>query len=114
MDTSDPTLEGNNDDGDVIVAPRVQTKPKVETPKMWAVLFRNDDYTPLEYVVHVISSEFNLDLPMATSIALEVHQRGARRVGRFTRDVAETKAYKIVQDAKQNGHPLTVEPTEAD
>lgn len=101
-------------DLDTIVREKPKAKPKVEQPKMWAVLFRNDDYTPIEFVVMVMVEYFKLDMTFATRLTLEAHERGCVKIGRFTFDVAETKAYEINKEAEANGFPLKVEPTEAD
>jgi ATP-dependent Clp protease adaptor protein ClpS len=102
----------DDDDGDVTVLTR--PKQKLEQPKMWSVLFRNDDYTPIEFVVAMMVTHFNLDLTMATRLTIEAHERGCVKIGRYTFDVAETKADAVNKEAATNEFPLKVEPTEAD
>jgi ATP-dependent Clp protease adaptor protein ClpS len=103
-----------DDDGDLGVLTKPKIKPKLEQPKMYSVLFVNDDYTPMEFVVLVIVKFLNLDLDDATRFTLKVHQEGRGQLGRYTHDVAETKCAEIVGFARENLHPLTVEPVEAD
>ena len=83
-------------------------EPKVRTqiPPFFTVVLLNDDYTPMEFVVHVLKSFFHKADEEAFGIMLEVHQRGAGICGVFTRDVAETKAELVVAYARKHDHPL--------
>jgi ATP-dependent Clp protease adaptor protein ClpS len=66
----------------------------------------NDDYTPMEFVVHVLERHFNKTRDEATRIMLHVHQKGIGMCGVFTYEVAETKVTQVVDYARQNQHPL--------
>ena len=94
--------------GDLGVAER----PKVERPRKYVVVLHNDDYTTMEFVVHVLMKFFHLDETESTQVMLHVHHRGFGIVGTFTRDVAETKAASVMAYAKEHQHPLrcTAEP----
>lgn len=89
-------------DGDSLV----QTVPKVETPKMFAVLLLNDDYTPMDFVVLVLRRFFNKNEEEATAIMLDVHKKGSGIAGVFTLEVAEMKVMQVNQFAQMNQHPL--------
>jgi len=69
----------------------------------------NDDYTPMEFVVHVLEAFFTMDREKATRVMLQVHQEGKAVCGVFTRDIAETKSAQVNEYAKQNEHPLICE-----
>jgi ATP-dependent Clp protease adaptor protein ClpS len=99
-------------DGDLAIAERQVTK----RPRRYQVVFHNDDYTTMEFVVHVLMKFFHKTESESTQIMLSVHYKGYGVVGVFTRDVAETKAEQVVAYAKENGHPLqvTAEPAEED
>ncbi|MBN2195566.1 MAG: ATP-dependent Clp protease adapter ClpS [Polyangiaceae bacterium] len=88
--------------GDVNVAERTSTSE----PRRYNVVFHNDDYTTMEFVVLVLTRFFHRDETEATRIMLEVHHRGFGVVGTFTRDVAETKAQQVMEYAREHGHPL--------
>lgn len=89
--------------GTVVVAePKIRTK----TPPMYRVILMNDDYTPMEFVIHVLQRFFNKDTTEATKIMLEVHTRGAGVCGVFSFEIAETKVYQVNQYSRQNRHPL--------
>ena len=84
----------------------VDTKPKTKKPSMYKVLMLNDDYTPMEFVVHVLERFFGKQREEATTIMLHVHRRGVGICGIFTYEVAETKVTQVVDYARKNEHPL--------
>jgi ATP-dependent Clp protease adaptor protein ClpS len=81
-------------------------QPKTKTPPQYKVVMINDDYTPMEFVVHVLEKFFGHDRIAATHIMLEIHTRGKGVCGVFTHDVAETKAAQVNAYARENQHPL--------
>ena len=88
-------------------------KPKLKKPKMFKVVLLNDDYTPMEFVVHILESVFRIDREKATQIMLHVHTRGKGVCGVFTRDIAETKVAQVNKLSRDNQHPLLCEMEEA-
>jgi ATP-dependent Clp protease adaptor protein ClpS len=96
---------GNNND-----APNtgvvVKARPKTRKPAMYKVLMLNDDYTPMEFVVHVLERFFQKSREEATRIMLHVHRRGVGVCGVYTYEVAETKVTQVMDLARQNQHPL--------
>lgn len=83
-----------------------EAKPEIKRPQMFKVLLINDDYTPMEFVVHVLETFFSMDRPTATHIMLNVHSKGKGLCGVFTRDVAETKVAQVNDYSRQHEHPL--------
>jgi len=83
-----------------------EAKPDIKRPSMFKVLLINDDYTPMEFVVHVLETFFTMDRPTATQIMLNVHSKGKGLCGVFTRDVAETKVAQVNDYSRQHEHPL--------
>jgi len=100
--------DDNNDDGVAIA----EAKPKTKKPRMYKVIILNDDYTPMEFVVHILQAFFNLPHEKAQDVMLNVHQKGKGVCGVYTRDVAETKVEQVNDYSRQNQHPLltTMEP----
>jgi ATP-dependent Clp protease adaptor protein ClpS len=111
MPTKGPTDRPERDlDGELAVEERKKTL----RPRKYHVVFHNDDYTTMEFVVHVLIKFFHKSETEATQIMLEVHHRGYGIVGVFTRDVAESKADQVTEYAKKHGHPLKVSAEPAD
>ncbi len=81
-------------------------KPKLKRPPMYKVIILNDDYTPMEFVVHVLERFFAMDREKATRIMLTIHTEGSAVAGIFPRDLAETKSEQINEYARENNHPL--------
>ena len=84
----------------------VRTRPKTKKPSMYKVLMLNDDYTPMEFVVHVLERFFNKNREEATRIMLHVHQKGVGVCGVFTYEIAETKVNQVMDFARRHQHPL--------
>eukprot|EP01133_Synstelium_polycarpum_P028310 gene28310-34323_t len=83
-----------------------RTKPKLKKPSLYRVLLLNDDYTPMEFVIHVLERFFQKNKEDATRIMLHVHNHGVGECGVFTYEVAESKMTQVMDYARQNQHPL--------
>jgi len=83
-----------------------EAKPKLKKPPLYKVIILNDDYTPMEFVVQVLETFFNMDREKATRVMLHVHTRGMGVCGVFTKDVAETKVSLVNDYSRSNQHPL--------
>ncbi len=94
--------------------PRTFTTVKAERPKLYKVILLNDDYTPRDFVVTVLKSEFRMTEDQASAVMITAHRRGSCVVAVFTKDVAETKATAATDAARRNGFPLlfSTEPEE--
>lgn len=93
----------DDDSGTIIVT---KTRPKTKRPNMYRVLLLNDDYTPMEFVVHVLERFFQKSQDDATRIMLLVHQHGVGECGVFTYEIAETKVTQVMDFARRHQHPL--------
>ncbi|MCR0981716.1 ATP-dependent Clp protease adapter ClpS [Roseomonas populi] len=101
-----PPGEGGTGDGGPATGVVVKARPRTRKPTMYKVLMLNDDYTPMEFVVHVLERFFQKSREQATQIMLHVHRRGVGVCGVFTYEVAETKVTQVMDLARQNQHPL--------
>jgi ATP-dependent Clp protease adaptor protein ClpS len=84
----------------------LKPKPKTKKPSMYKVLLLNDDYTPMEFVVHILERFFGKNRQEATDVMLHVHRRGVGICGIFTYEVAETKVAQVMDFARANEQPL--------
>jgi ATP-dependent Clp protease adaptor protein ClpS len=82
-----------------------KVKPKTKRPNLYRVLILNDDYTPMEFVVHVLEKFFQKDVEAATKIMLHVHHHGIGECGIFTYEIAETKVTQVMDFARKHQHP---------
>ena len=110
MNEKNGNNNGDNDrlrrGGDVSTGVVVKSKPKTKKPSLYKVLLLNDDYTPMEFVVHVLERFFGKSREEATRIMLHVHRRGVGVCGIFTYEVAETKVAQVTEFARRHEHPL--------
>jgi ATP-dependent Clp protease adaptor protein ClpS len=103
---------GNNDEnrspgsGGPSASVITKVKPKTKRPNLYRVLILNDDYTPMEFVVHVLEKFFQKDVEAATKIMLHVHHHGIGECGVFTYEIAETKVTQVMDFARKHQHPL--------
>jgi ATP-dependent Clp protease ATP-binding subunit ClpA len=99
----DPEREGDID---------TKTRPKADKPRLYKVIFHNDDYTTMEFVTLVLERFFHKSESESTHIMLTVHHKGSAVAGVYPRDVAETKVEQVTDFAREHGYPLllTAEP----
>lgn len=83
-----------------------EARPEVARPPLYQVLLINDDFTPMDFVVAVLETFFNMDRERATQVMLHVHTRGRGVCGVFTREVAETKVTQVNEFSRAHQHPL--------
>ena len=100
-------MAGQGDgEGDDLTGVKVETRPKTKRPPLYKVLILNDDYTPMELVVHVLERFFGLSHAQAFEIMLTVHKKGVAVVGVFSYEIAETKVAQVMDFAQRHQHPL--------
>jgi ATP-dependent Clp protease adaptor protein ClpS len=100
---------GNGDDRDsrgIGTGIVTKTRPKTKKPSLYKVLLLNDDYTPMEFVVHVLERFFSKPREEAVQIMLHVHRHGVGICGVYTFEVAETKVAQVIELARRHQHPL--------
>ena len=103
-------LSGQGDNGDdgtgTGTGTLTRTREKTQKPSLYKVLMLNDDYTPMEFVVHILEMFFGKSRDEATNIMLMVHQKGVGVCGVYTFEVAESKVTETMDYARKNEHPL--------
>ena len=93
---------GDIGESDLAVKPRSKSK----RPPLYKVMILNDDYTPMEFVVHVLERFFGMSSAQAFEIMLTVHKKGLAVVGVFSHEIAETKVTQVMDFARRHEHPL--------
>lgn len=92
---------------------QTETKTKIKPVNMWRVVFLNDDYTPMDFVVAVLMRLYNKNYEEAEQITMAIHQAGKGIAGIYTKEIAEQKVADTLRVAKLNGHPLLAVAEEA-
>lgn len=82
---------------------------KIDPPKMWKVVFLNDDHTPMEFVIELLMTVFRHAETQAKELTLEIHNSGSAIAGVFNHEVAEQRGIESTQLARSNGFPLQVQ-----
>ena len=98
--------EGDSGDGQGQIGVATKTRAKPKKPSQFKVLLLNDDYTPMEFVVHILERFFGMNHAQAFEIMLTVHKKGLAVVGVFSFEVAETKVAQVMDFARRHQHPL--------
>jgi len=101
-----PGTGGNPNDSGTGTGIVTKTRPKTKKPSLYKVLILNDDYTPMEFVVHVLERFFSKPREEAVQIMLHVHRNGVGVCGVYTFEVAETKVAQVIELARRHQHPL--------
>jgi ATP-dependent Clp protease adaptor protein ClpS len=83
-----------------------EAKPKVKRPPLYKVILLNDDYTPMEFVVHILERFFSMTREKAVRVMLQVHTEGRGVCGTYSREIAETKVAQVNDYSRENHHPL--------
>lgn len=90
-----------------------EAKPKLKPPKRYKVILLNDDYTPMEFVVQILTRFFGMNQEKATQVMLMVHTKGQAVCGEFSYQIAETKVEQVNDYSRQHQHPLLCTMEEA-
>ena len=81
----------------------------LEPPKMWKVIFLNDDQTPMELVIELLTGIFKHTESTAKNITMEIHETGSGIAGVYTYEIAEQKGIEATSVARKNGSPLRIQ-----
>jgi|TARA_Y100000034_G_scaffold10914_1_gene11424 ATP-dependent Clp protease adaptor protein ClpS len=96
-------------DVETVVEKKVTENLNIKEPEKYQVIFVNDNFTPMEFVVKVLMSVFHHTLQDAEKIMIDIHEKGKGTAGIFFYEIAEQKAIETTNLARSNGHPLNVE-----
>lgn len=99
-------MADRDDDDDRDIGLKLETRPKTKRPPLYKVMILNDDYTPMEFVVHVLERFFGMNTAQSTELMFKVHEKGLAVVGVFSHEIAETKVALVMDFAARHQHPL--------
>lgn len=91
----------------------IETKQKtnidVTPPSLWKVIFLNDDSTPMEFVIELLTTIFRHDEKSAADLTLEIHNTGSAVVGVYSYEIAEQRGLEATQQSRTSGFPLQIQ-----
>ena len=99
---------GSKGGADVVDRPPKKKRQPPKPPRLFKVIYHNDDFTPMEFVVFILREFFHKTEEEANSITLDVHRKGKGTAGVFDYQIAEQKVYDVTECAKQHEYPLKV------
>ncbi len=106
---SDTNPLHDNDSGLVVQ----EAKPQLKKPPLYKVILLNDDFTPMDFVVEILTDFFHMSEEKATQVMLQVHTQGVGVCGVYSKDVAETKVHIVNEYSREHHHPLMCAMEEA-
>lgn len=98
--------ENNNNELETSEVVLEKSSEELKQPSLYRVLLINDDYTPMEFVVEVLTHVFYMDNNTATRVMLDVHTKGKGVCGVYSFEIAETRVAQVTKLAQENQHPL--------
>lgn len=101
-----PDKDNGREDGGAGSSVMIKSRPSTRRPAMYKVLLLNDDFTPMDFVVHILEKFFSKTRAEATDIMLHVHRRGVGICGIYTYEIAETKVTQVMDYARAHEQPL--------
>lgn len=84
----------------------------LQPPKLWKVVFLNDDHTPMEFVIELLMGIFKHDIDNAKNLTLEIHESGSAVAGVYPFEVAEQRSVEATNLSRSNGFPLRIQVEE--
>jgi ATP-dependent Clp protease adaptor protein ClpS len=85
-----------------------KTQADIYYPDRFNVVLINDDYTPMEFVIHLLIEIFNKSINQAKDITLTIHQEGRAIAGTYNFEIGEQKVQEATVISRHNGHPLQI------
>jgi len=81
----------------------------LQPPKLWKVIFLNDDQTPMELVIELLTTIFRHSEERAKEITFEIHNDGSGIAGIYNYEIAEQRGLEATNLARANGSPLRIQ-----
>lgn len=81
-------------------------RTQTQEPKSYKVVLLNDDYTPMDFVTHILQKFFHKNKEEAEKVMMQVHHEGRGIAGIYNYETAETKVHLVNTYSDQQKHPL--------
>lgn len=94
------------------ISTNVKTRISISPPNKWNVVFLNDDVTPMELVIEILTEIFHHTAEAAEKLTLEIHNSGHAVVGTYIYEIAEQKGLEATAIARDAGFPLQIKVEE--
>ena len=114
MNVLSERMMSEKDDGEEDQELLVKTRPKTKKPPLYKVLLINDDYTPMDFVIHILMSLFGHDELTAQNVTHRIHDNGQGVAGSYFLEIAEQKASEATLMSRQNEFPLQIKVVKHD
>ena len=86
----------------------VRDRIEIREPHKWAVIFWNDDFTTMDFVVQVLTEVFLKSEQDAEQLMMKVHEEGQAQVGIYSYDIAVSRTKLATTMAREAGFPLKI------
>ena len=97
-----------NTDTDIDVQIDEKIKELIHAPSLYNVIFLNDDGTPMEWVIELLTEIFKHSQTAAEALTMEIHNNGSAVVGTYSYEIAEQKTIEGTQSSREHGFPLVI------
>lgn len=91
------------------IATKQQIKTEIQLPSLWKVIVLNDDHTPMDFVIELLTTLFKHDVESATQLTIDIHKNGSAVVGIYSYEIAEQLGLEATQISRLKGHPLQIQ-----
>ena len=97
-------------DVDILEDIKIDEKIEIitEEPKKYKIVMLNDEKTPMEWVIGLLTTIFKHSQETAEKITLTIHNEGSGVVGVYTYEIAEQKTAESITASRENGFPLVI------
>ncbi len=106
--SEDDDMKAYGYEGGIIAVLIPKEEKELKEPKRFKVIILNDDYTPMEFVVGVLTSYFNKTIDEASALTTEIHENGKGVAGIYPLEIAETKLRQAIKLARKEEYPLSI------
>ena len=78
----------------------------LQEPKKYKVFLLNDDFSTMDFVIDVLVRVFRKSVDEASTIMMNIHNKGKELCGTYTYEIAATKVAQVKSMAREKGFPL--------